>query len=87
MAMFGSNNDAMRDRDLLGARVNPSDEHEPEPEVDPSALPEWMSDEGVFFEDAPAVNESLQRASGSEADVVEQFREEELDEPEYDEQG
>lgn len=86
MAVFGSNNDSLGDRELLGARVNPSDDHEPEPEVDPSSLPEWVEDEGVYFDDAPAVNESLARDSGSEADVVEQFREEDFDEPEYDEQ-
>jgi len=50
MAMFAGNNDSLRDRDLLGARVNPSDEYEPEPEVDPSALPDWLNLEGEFDE-------------------------------------
>lgn len=56
MAMFAGNNDSLRDRDLLGARVNPSDEIEPEPEVDPSALPDWMLGDDVF-EDELETNE------------------------------
>lgn len=82
MAMFAGNNDALRDRDLLGAKVNPSEEYEPDPEVDPSALPDWLDSEPVF-EDPGAVNESLTRGSGSESDVVEQFIVEEPDESEY----
>lgn len=86
MAMFAGNNDSLRDRELLGARVNPSDEIEPDPEVDPAQLPEWDDEADVVFEDAPDVNHSLTRDSGSEADVVDQFREERFDESEYDEQ-
>jgi len=87
MAMFAGNNDSLRDRDLLGARVNPSDEIEPDPELDPSELPEWDDDADVVFEDVPAVNDSLERDSGSEADVVDQFREEAFDESEYNDQA
>ncbi|HLS03798.1 MAG TPA: hypothetical protein VK030_03465 [Actinomycetales bacterium] len=86
MALFAGNNDSLRDRELLGARVNPSDEVEPDPEVDPAQLPEWDDEADVVFEDASDLNDSLTRDSGSEADVVDQFREEPLNESEYDEQ-
>lgn len=86
MSMLSGNNDALRDRDLLGVRVNPSEDYEDDHDADPAQIPDWDDEQDVVFDDVPAVNESLQRDSGSEADVVEQFREEELDESEYDEQ-
>ncbi|HLR55443.1 MAG TPA: hypothetical protein VK096_01645 [Actinomycetales bacterium] len=84
MSMLSGNNDSLRDRDLLGAQVNPGEDYEPDHEADPTQMPDWDDDQGVIFDDAPAVNDSLERESGSEADVVDQFREEEMDESEYD---
>lgn len=80
MSMLSGNEDALRDAGLLGEQANPGDLYDDYLDVDPSDVPEWDDDSDVVFDRGEEVNSSIERESGSEADVVDSYREEDMEE-------